>query len=349
MIKMYIQRSLLMLAMLGSFLALGLAQNNILFIGADAELNPAGRPCDSYINDSLTSWGYNVTYMGEGAYGTAENVYDGIDGVIFSESVNSSAIARFGATDNFPVNFVSMEPGSLFDPARWDLSNGTGGIAVHAGGVPEPNGDDRIMVVVDNEHYVTNEYNVGDEIQWSNHDTYYVIGYPHGFKHETSILTGPIITSFNGGAPANTPMVVGVIEDYSWAVKGGIFSLTHQLLNDEAGTPEFYHILQRLCRYVYIGDPTNTEDIAFMEGTGMKVYPNPASGRVRIQFITEESMDAELRVIDITGKEVAQIYKGRTNPGNNTHFLFASNYAPGLYLIQLRTDNKTTYSKVIIK
>jgi hypothetical protein len=355
--KIYLMKSLFTLAIFVALASQGFGQFNLLYVGGEATLGET-KTSDVDIVDSLTSWGWNVTYLGQSDYQAAADPYNGIDGVVFSESVGSTSVTRFGPNpdasaetsihqDNFPLNFITMEVGALSSSSsRWDLFAATGGICASA----SASGDDLVMVVDNNQHYITSEYNIGDEITWST-SSGFLVGYLWDFKYSYTGLTKPKATGpwANDVVPASQPYVISYLDDFNWAVQACIFSVTHDLLENHQATQEFYDLMKRAAQFTFIGDPTKVDDVAYARVNEMHVFPNPASYQVRVQFRTERSVNTEISMIDITGKELARLYSGLSNPGNNTFFLNATDYTPGVYLLQMRTPAGASFTKLVIR
>lgn len=78
-------------------------------------------------------------------------------------------------------------------------------------------------------------------------------------------------------------------------------------------------------------------------------FPNPADGVVRLIYTTDRPMNAELTLVDITGKEIADIATQYTKVGNNEVMFDASNYTSGVYFVKVEAGNDVSFSKLIIQ
>jgi hypothetical protein len=80
---------------------------------------------------------------------------------------------------------------------------------------------------------------------------------------------------------------------------------------------------------------------------GLKVYPNPAKDQLNVLFNLQNAVEAELRIIDISGKIVFRTTINN-NPGNNIVFINLSVVSSGMYYVLLIADNtiqKTQFVK----
>jgi trimeric autotransporter adhesin len=75
------------------------------------------------------------------------------------------------------------------------------------------------------------------------------------------------------------------------------------------------------------------------------VYPNPASGKLTVDWINKESKNMDIDIYSIDGKQITHFAeKGRT--GNTEMDLSA--YPRGFYFLRLTSDNKTATEKLIL-
>jgi hypothetical protein len=80
---------------------------------------------------------------------------------------------------------------------------------------------------------------------------------------------------------------------------------------------------------------------------GLKVYPNPAKDQLCVLFNLQNAVEAELRIIDISGKIVFR-NTVNNNPGNNIVFINLAVVSSGMYYVLLIADNtiqKTQFVK----
>ncbi|MFV1883593.1 MAG: CHRD domain-containing protein [Balneola sp.] len=79
-------------------------------------------------------------------------------------------------------------------------------------------------------------------------------------------------------------------------------------------------------------------------------YPNPFNPSTTISFTLSETGNANLKVFNMLGQEVATLANERLNAGNHTFSFDASSLASGMYIYQLQAQNQTiTKSMMLIK
>lgn len=351
--KIYTKKFLFTLCFLMMIFSLGFGQMNLLYVGGDATA-AAG---DAVVIDSLESWGWTVTYTGTSDYSTAANVYDGIDGAVFSESVGSTSVCRFGPNpdkngsdfqDNFPVPWILLESAVLqASESRWDLLSETGGTAIHLN--EAWSAEDLTMKIVDNTHYITSDlgFEINDLVTWST-GTPAGVPYMHGLKYDFTGLAEP-----HPDVPLNYTegpvYVMLIMEDFNFEHKMFFFGLSASLL--ESMTADWYKILKRAAKYTFEAWPAAIEDkmARIAKNYDLVAFPNPASVEATIRFYVSQPVDATVALIDMTGKQIATVYNQRTVAGNNIIFLNADDYAPGVYFVKLQIGNNTAYTKILLQ
>lgn len=82
----------------------------------------------------------------------------------------------------------------------------------------------------------------------------------------------------------------------------------------------------------------STPKLGSNEFDGMKVYPNPASNKVYVKLTTPSNGNYQLRLLDITGKEILQkeIWVSG-NPRSKRFSIQSQGIHPGVYLLQLQS------------
>lgn len=68
--------------------------------------------------------------------------------------------------------------------------------------------------------------------------------------------------------------------------------------------------------------------------------PNPAQRDVAVRFALGRESAVDLRVMDVTGRQVARLHRGRLGAGMH-QITWSAQVAPGVYHVQLRTDGVT--------
>jgi hypothetical protein len=83
----------------------------------------------------------------------------------------------------------------------------------------------------------------------------------------------------------------------------------------------------------------------------LKVYPNPVSSNARISFnMSSASKNANIELIDMTGRVVENIYRGSLDQGEQTiSWDLKSKYNTGTYLVKLSSENSNQVYSILMK
>jgi hypothetical protein len=96
----------------------------------------------------------------------------------------------------------------------------------------------------------------------------------------------------------------------------------------------------------HIGGPNPSENTLSSDNfltSDFKVYPNPANSVVSIVSINAKITSVE--IYDLLGKKVHEEY----NLSNNTNIVNVSDLSNGIYLLTIKSDNKSFTKKLVIK
>lgn len=74
------------------------------------------------------------------------------------------------------------------------------------------------------------------------------------------------------------------------------------------------------------------------------VYPNPSADQQTILLNFDQPIDGSIRLIDMNGKVVMNIFEGKTNIDVNIEYL-----PSGVYFYTITADEKSTYRYKIVK
>ena len=91
--------------------------------------------------------------------------------------------------------------------------------------------------------------------------------------------------------------------------------------------------------------PTETSKLVTIGG--MKVYPNPAKGRMNIAFDAIRTGKAEVRVMDVQGRILNSRVVG-VNEGVNVIGVDVSELRTGMYLVRVEVDGNTMIKNVVV-
>jgi hypothetical protein len=94
--------------------------------------------------------------------------------------------------------------------------------------------------------------------------------------------------------------------------------------------------------------PTSVSD--FAAAFNLSVYPNPFTEQTTISYSLTSAAAVELKLIDALGKEIRLQGIKNQEIGNYTFNIDKNqlNLASGLYIISLKVDSKTSYSKLLL-
>ncbi len=90
-------------------------------------------------------------------------------------------------------------------------------------------------------------------------------------------------------------------------------------------------------------DPNSPFNFALDEA-----YPNPFNSSTKIGFELSRRGWTKLALYDLTGREVVTLLEGEMTPGRYSRVLDASGMANGVYILQLKTDLRTSSRKVVL-
>ena len=141
---------------------------------------------------------------------------------------------------------------------------------------------------------------------------------------------------------------------------------THNIdLEEELGNTftlclETRTIMSKLTTHDTIGDHVYLDNIAFVSSLvetsirsiphtlPLNIYPNPTQASTFVEFDVEEAGDANLILRNINGQTMQQ-KRTSVAPGINTVELELGNFAPGIYLIEVRTDRGMHLGKIVVQ
>lgn len=79
------------------------------------------------------------------------------------------------------------------------------------------------------------------------------------------------------------------------------------------------------------------------------VFPNPAQENTTAMFTLTESMQTDIQVIDLTGREVMAVYSGELQPGEHRFDLNTAALSKGIYFVRLRAGNGFVTQKLVVE
>lgn len=79
----------------------------------------------------------------------------------------------------------------------------------------------------------------------------------------------------------------------------------------------------------------------------LKLFPNPCSGLLNIEYSMQEAGEAEISIYDVTGRVVREIANEYFSTGHHNRTFDARGLPPGVYFIRLDAGNHSEIKKVI--
>jgi hypothetical protein len=77
-------------------------------------------------------------------------------------------------------------------------------------------------------------------------------------------------------------------------------------------------------------------------------YPNPFNPLTMLSFHLMKSQFAQLRIFDVTGTRVAEVFNGKVNMGMHSFEWNASDFSSGIYFCRLETSSGSETKKMIL-
>jgi hypothetical protein len=77
-------------------------------------------------------------------------------------------------------------------------------------------------------------------------------------------------------------------------------------------------------------------------------FPNPFNPSTEITLVMLEDSDVEIKIYDITGKEIEILYKGQLNKGTHIFKFNGSEYPSGIYLCKVESGQTLKVQKMIL-
>lgn len=344
--KIYYGKTLLLIMTLSIFTCLLYAQDapisdkHIIFVGGvTSEVDIAtNEPGDRNLLDSISQWVY-VDYMPSDTFNMLEaaELYDGVDGVIISETIGSDAVPNFGPDrDDFPVPSIVMEMSCFNNEAnKWNMYSATGGQEAHA---PATAGDLQ-WKIVDITHYITEIFNFNEIVDYATGSPDRGIGYIYGLNDPVVKLAEPNAPLTNADAFA-----IGIINH---PTNGILFmAVAKNYPAVDIATQGLFTVLRRSIEYMFDAYEPTLDEVT-KNRNNLSFYPNPAGDYLNVMFPSNAGKLAEVSLINLAGQKVA-INSFNTITGVNKIILNLDGVAQGIYFIRLKLDNEVTVEKVMI-
>jgi len=168
-----------------------------------------------------------------------------------------------------------------------------------------------------------------------------VCGGPVGsFKYQNSVLAGL------GDDNANLDMSgADALSNLNSIVENGKNSLTVEL--DHYNGVSIDNVVWAMIAVSNSDEQTAVQEIN--SPNLLQVFPNPAIETATIQFTLANSQQVTINMLDVNGRVLKSFVANESGNGIQTQLLSVSEFAPGLYFIQLTTSEFIALNKLMIQ
>mgnify|MGYP006287625167 CR=1 FL=1 len=124
--------------------------------------------------------------------------------------------------------------------------------------------------------------------------------------------------------------------------------------------PGFYALYFGGSNYIASGTEFGAEDMAYFEGNtavnipeynsdiNLKIYPNPVTSSVHVDFFLEKNANAAIRVYSLMGKEIKTLHSGSLTAGPHSLTQDLTMLPAGIYFIKIDLGSKVFTEKIAI-
>jgi len=101
--------------------------------------------------------------------------------------------------------------------------------------------------------------------------------------------------------------------------------------------------------FAEVGEPpVNTSDMLIAPGSHF-VFPNPVSERMTIMYSLSSDADVSISVMDMQGRLISSAKEGIVNAGTHNVQFNVADFATGMYIYQITTNETTVQGKFTVK
>jgi hypothetical protein len=90
------------------------------------------------------------------------------------------------------------------------------------------------------------------------------------------------------------------------------------------------------------------DDNSRPSGYNLQVYPNPFNPSANVIYTLPERSTLDIKLFDMLGREVKDIYHGEADAGRHQLIIYASDLASGIYFIRLETGDYFKTQKILL-
>jgi hypothetical protein len=140
----------------------------------------------------------------------------------------------------------------------------------------------------------------------------------------------------------------------SWSKYATLIDYTSSEMPDSAS----FSIIVGFSDTPSVGSIFMIDDLSFTNTTAIDetqlindfaVYPNPSVGEINILFKTKISSDLEFSLKDMTGRNIRTFSPEELIVNQNEIGLRINSYEPGIYLLEMKSNNKVISKRIILQ
>lgn len=338
------------------------AEEEILFVSnSNGAYGDAGADVTN-VYDALVAADYSVTLLNKLALNDTGFVYTPYAGLVIGGGVGSSWVNNF-AIDGYPIPCVTMQhDGPRKGKWGWVGTDKDDNKQMNVVKTSESTPvDSAKMQITDNNHYITEGFELGELVEWQNGD---------GFSED---WTGSEVKSYNLADSIPSAIALGRIAiDGSaltswWAIprgsqvntKGADGTYSKVALENRIVVLTVFN--QGLLYAAEGFDTMVVRSLDWVLGAGgtvgvtrtevasnVLVYPNPAKSFAKVRFTLTETADVSLSLYNMMGQKIEISNKERFSVGTNEIEVNTQNFKEGMYIYVLETGSKVAKGKLNI-
>ena len=153
---------------------------------------------------------------------------------------------------------------------------------------------------------------------------------------------------YSDSIPIPLPAMVRNIIEYKWVGKNNGIPLLEITETSIGILPSFTTTVSYIDSVRNLNPPVNIGKVVSIN-ENIKVFPNPASSQFSVAYTLNKATEVDIRLFDLTGKEIKIIEKGFKEKGSSqqTYNVQNEKLVKGIYFIKFQFD-KTNYTKKLV-
>jgi len=119
-------------------------------------------------------------------------------------------------------------------------------------------------------------------------------------------------------------------------------------INDNGNYFQLFGNMASTAQAYYSSYPLEINDPTVCKPSLMAIYPNPANGVLTINTEILQPSGATISLFDLSGRLIEVVFEGIIQPGNQPIIFNASEFIPGIYILELKAGSISEKQKLII-